>query len=180
MSPPLSLQSMLLIALFHSDDYVVSRLLQQNMKTSSIITFLALSFLSFFVVTSDAKGLKHRTLGMMMSSKTSKKSSNSSKRSKTPLPPAPLPSPPPPPPGRRAPTCPETCEFIANKPFIGCNYLECIGNFECEKLNSIIPGQNGFKSQVQCDSYCVDYVDLSCPHGLTTTTSRCESARCIL
>jgi hypothetical protein len=145
------------------------------MKTSNIIKFLALSFLNFFVVTSNAKGLKQMTLGMMMSPKRSKAS----------------PSPSPPSPARRAPTCPETCENIVQKEDIGCNYLECIGNFECQDLNLLIfQEQTGFKSEVQCNRYCVNYVtEESCPQGVvipstptlrttSTPTSRCLDARC--
>jgi hypothetical protein len=142
------------------------------MKTSSVITFLAFSVLSFFVFTSDAKGLKQERRTNW------RKKMMSSKRPKPqPSPPAPSPSPPVP-----APTaCEQSCERIVQKPFIQCNFLECAGNFECQNLNLIIQGQNGFKSQVQCNSFCVNYVNFSCPQGFTTTsspTSRCLAARC--
>jgi hypothetical protein len=170
---------MLLVALFPSDGYTYlvscfpSAKHNSTMKTSSIITFLALSF-SFFVVISDAKGLKHRTLGMMMSPKRSKSS----------------PPPSPPPPARVGATCPETCESIVEKEDIGCNYLECIGHFECQDLNlSFFQGQAGFKSEAQCNRYCTIHVIESCPQGIvipssptsrttSTPTSRCIAARC--
>jgi hypothetical protein len=141
------------------------------MKTSSVITFLAFFVLSFFVVASDAKGIKQRrtnSSGKMMSSK---------RPNKPRPPPAPTPSPPPP----ALTACEQSCARIVQKPFIQCNFLEAASNFECQNLNLIIQGQNGFKSQTQCISFSVNYVNFSCPQGFTTTstpTSRCLAARC--
>jgi hypothetical protein len=166
-----------------TDGYLASRFTstkqqKSKMKTSTFITFLAFCLLSFSVGPSNAKGLKQRRTGMSGMGGMSGKGSPKGPRP-PPSHPAPLPSPP----AQTFQTCSETCERIVQKPFIQCNFLECVGNFECASLNLIISGQNGFKSQVQCSSYCVGYTALSCPQGFTASgnpTSRCLEARCIL
>jgi hypothetical protein len=169
---------MLLIALFRSDGHLVSRFpsakQQFTMKTPSFTAFLlALAFLIICVDGTD----RSRRLGMGMRKK--KYYKRPSHPAPSPSPPHPGPSPSPPPPTLTA--CEQSCARIAKKPFIQCNFLEAASNFECQNLNLIISGQNGFKSQVECISYSVNYVNFSCPQGETTTsnpTGRCKAARC--
>jgi hypothetical protein len=163
------------------------------MKTSSFITFLALSSLSFFVAPSDSKGVKRRTqMGGMGSSKAP---------SLSPAPPTPptsrtgelsgmgmgmgnskasSPSPPPPPP-QRISACTASCGSIAQKSVFQCSYSNCYENFECQNLE---PTVAGFKSEVDCSSYCISYAVSFCdPQGSTATStpaSRCFEARCTI
>jgi hypothetical protein len=146
------------------------------MKTSSLIVFLALSFLTLFVAPSDCKKVKRRANRFRGSPRGSPRGKGSPKGPKPSPPSAPAPTP-----AFRTQTCPETCTSIAVKPFISgplCTFANCVGLFECQNLPNVV----GFLPQTGCSSYCVGYTNLQCPSGNTqfagTPTSRCIAARC--
>jgi hypothetical protein len=121
---------------------------QSTMKTSSIFTFLAFIFLSFFV----APSLAGKGKGM-----------NSSKGGGTQHPTPPTPQ-----------TCPETCQVIAAKPALfPCEFNGCIGRFECQNLPL---AASGFKNQQDCIGYCALFVNDGCPSN--KAFERCLDARC--